>query len=183
MKFVLIAVLLQLCLSVLEVNAGGKPVGASATGSVGEEVNESQLQFGDLLVSLYEDINHYAVYVGGEVLEGKSPNQNIFEMTAGGCRFHKVHGPFRRHNYLDPGIAKGKSMPPQSREDMIRTIQELRQKDVCQKYSLLKGNCEQIATKVRYGEARCKQEGTNAASLAKFLPNPKLKRHDASAAA
>ncbi len=43
-KLVLIAVLLQLCLSVLDVNAGG---GASAGGSVGEPVNENQVRIKD----------------------------------------------------------------------------------------------------------------------------------------
>ncbi len=68
-----------------------------------------------------------------------------------GCRFHTKHGPFRRHNYMD------KSMQTQSKQNMILTIQELMQKDVCQKYSLTKGNCEHVATKVRYGESFCKQ--------------------------
>ncbi len=130
--------------------------------------------------------SHYAVYVGREHLEGKTPDQNIFEMTGmtswilnnyykifwilsypyafiklwtmnhfstdkpAGCRFFTVQS-FRRHNYMD------KSMQPQSKQDMIRTIQELMQKDVCQKYSLTKGNCEHFATRVRYGESFCKQ--------------------------
>ncbi len=68
-----------------------------------------------------------------------------------GCQFFKEDGPFRRHNYLD------KSKQPQSKQNMIDTIEELMQKDVCKKYSLTKGNCEQIATKVRYGESFCKQ--------------------------
>ncbi len=47
-KLVLIAVLLQLCLSVLDVNAGGgASAGASAGGSVGELVNENQVRIKD----------------------------------------------------------------------------------------------------------------------------------------
>lgn len=75
-----------------------------------------------------------------------------------GCHFNQSAGPFRRHNYLDPGIAaEGQSMTPQSKEEMICTIEELMKKDVCKTYSLTSGNCEQIATMVRYGTAHCKQ--------------------------
>lgn len=47
-KFVFIAVLLQLCLSVLDVNAGS---GALAGESVGEEVNENQVRIKDFHIS------------------------------------------------------------------------------------------------------------------------------------
>ncbi|ROL41925.1 hypothetical protein DPX16_0250 [Anabarilius grahami] len=78
-KLVLITVLLQLCLSVLEVNAGG---GGGTGGPVGEEVrNENDLRFGDLLVFPDENYNHYAVYVGNQQFTGKRAGQNIFEMS------------------------------------------------------------------------------------------------------
>ncbi len=67
-KFVVIAVLLQLCLSVLEVT--------------------SEPQFGDLIefpqmIMVNKPVySHYGIYVGHEHLEGKADDQNIFEMTS-----------------------------------------------------------------------------------------------------
>ncbi len=66
-KFVVIAVLLQLCLSVLEVT--------------------SEPQFGDLIefpqkIMVNKPVySHYGIYVDGEKLEGKT-DENIFEMTS-----------------------------------------------------------------------------------------------------
>ncbi|KAK9951912.1 hypothetical protein ABG768_017785 [Culter alburnus] len=175
-KLVLVTVLLQLSLSVLEVNAGGG-AGGAAGGPVGELVqNENDLRFGDLLVFPGEGYNHYAVYVGNVQFDGKTAGQNIFHMT-NGCRFDIARAPFRRHNYLD------QDLPSQNINVMRETIQNLMNSPVCRTYSLYTKNCEQIATRVRYGEARCKQLGTDAAKWARILPRPSIKRREASAAA
>ncbi|ROI37103.1 hypothetical protein DPX16_3041 [Anabarilius grahami] len=181
-KLVLITVLLQLCLSVLEVNAVGR---GGTGGAVGELVeNENQLRFGDLLVFPDENYNHYAVYVGNEQFTGKRAGQNIFEMNGGGCQFDTAPPPFRRHNYLDPGIAtQGKSIAPQNSRQMIETIQDLMNRPLCQTYNFYMKNCEQIATRVRYGKARCNQLGTKVEPLARILRRPNIKRREASAAA
>lgn len=68
-----------------------------------------------------------------------------------GCRFDKNPGPFTVNNYLD------KEHEPQSTADMITTIEELMSSDKCKTYDVIKGNCEQIATMVRYGKAFCYQ--------------------------
>ncbi len=134
-KFVVIAVLLQLCLSVLEVT--------------------SEPQFGDLIefpqkIMVNKPVySHYGIYVDGEKLEGKT-DENIFEMTSmtimyfksitnilktviptihlfkllsmhhcltgdpPGCRFSKKTGPFTiRNDYYDekPKTVAGMKAP------------------------------------------------------------------------
>ncbi|KAK7121926.1 hypothetical protein R3I93_022878 [Phoxinus phoxinus] len=170
MKCVLIAVFLQLCFSAHVVKA---------------------YQFGDMLEFPIPDnklplYKHYAVYVGGdETVKDKDKEQNIFEMIrkpTPGCRFDTQPGPFTVNNYLD-GQHK-----PQSTADMIRTIEELMSDEKCKNYDLIKGNCEQFATMVRYGKAFCYQKGTIAGPAAAGVEKAKAsmgrkKRREASAAA
>ncbi|ROL14412.1 hypothetical protein DPX16_0116 [Anabarilius grahami] len=163
-KLVLITVLLQLCLSVLEVNAGG---GGRARPAAGGPVP----QFGDLIefprAGLY---SHYGIFVGGEHFDKQGANDNIFEMTGGGCRFVEKKGHLKvRNDYYNKDA--------QTREQMIATIKALMdpKDERCKKYSLREENCEMVATRVRYGEAECQQKGTILAGVAKKL-KPRIKR-------
>ncbi|XP_051739074.1 uncharacterized protein LOC127506539 isoform X2 [Ctenopharyngodon idella] len=167
-RFVLVIVLLQLCLSVQEVSASGKPAG----GAAGASASQNQPQFGDLIEFPRTGYSHYAIFVGDKnvTVNGKG-DHNIFEMTRDppGCHFSTYPGPFTiRNDYYTETV--------QSKEEMIATIEALmRPEDPrCKDYSLRKENCEHVATLVRYGKAMCKQ-GT-AAKIVAGLANPRIKR-------
>ncbi|XP_048014593.1 phospholipase A and acyltransferase 2-like isoform X1 [Megalobrama amblycephala] len=176
-KLVLVTVLLQLCLSVLEVNAGGGAGARPAAAGVAVP------NFGDLIKFPRTGYSHYGIFVGdGNVPLNGRGDHNIFEMTRKppGCRFSTHAGPFIVGNkhYNDT--------VPQTPEQMVATIEALmRPEDKwCKKYSLRKENCEHIATLVRYGRAMCRQEGNAAAGLAGWANSRvKQKRREASAAA
>ncbi|XP_048014595.1 phospholipase A and acyltransferase 4-like [Megalobrama amblycephala] len=176
-KLVLVTVLLQLFLSVLEVNAGG------GAGARPPAVGVAVPHFGDLIEFPQGGYSHYGIFVGdGNVPLNGRDDHNIFEMTRKppGCRFSTYQEPFTVRNEYYNDIV------PRTPEQMVATIEELMrpQDKRCKDYSLDKENCEHIATLVRYGRAMCRQKGTAAAGVAGLANSRvKQKRRESSAAA
>ncbi|XP_043083471.1 phospholipase A and acyltransferase 3-like [Puntigrus tetrazona] len=110
---------------------------------------------------------HWAIFVGkGKVdgLEEKKDEEDLFHINAANtitlsdCIFGKVGKTnYVKSNYLDKD-EKGNGYDVQSRENMIKKINELHHK--CSKWSPTKHNCEQVATSIRYGFEHSEQRGT-----------------------
>ncbi|XP_005472837.1 uncharacterized protein LOC102076590 [Oreochromis niloticus] len=147
-------------------------------------VVNSDYTFGDIIsfprkcAKINKAYKHFAVYVGTDDLFGQGKDKDIFHRirkpTDGKyCVFGslKKEPKHAKENYLD------KKFTPSNRTDIIEHIKVMKTEKNCGTYSLLKNNCEHLATWVRYGKAYVKQPGTVAGFFLQLIPGIKL--HDA----
>ncbi|XP_034730415.1 phospholipase A and acyltransferase 1-like isoform X3 [Etheostoma cragini] len=97
---------------------------------------------------------HFAIYVGDEVLPGKAKGQNIYERQRAikSCVFSTLNTDQDPQvtNYLDGYTDNnGKVYTAGTKEEIIERIKQT--KNMCWPYEVLGNNCEHHATYVRYG--------------------------------
>uniref|UniRef100_A0A669CVG5 LRAT domain-containing protein n=1 Tax=Oreochromis niloticus TaxID=8128 RepID=A0A669CVG5_ORENI len=110
-----------------------------------------QYTFGDIIsfprkcAKINKAYKHFAVYflliITGKPTDGKY-------CVFGSLKKEPKHA---KENYLD------KKFTPSNRTDIIEHIKVMKTEKNCGTYSLLKNNCEHLATWVRYGKAYVKQ--------------------------
>ncbi|KAF3698366.1 hypothetical protein EXN66_Car014047 [Channa argus] len=115
-------------------------------------------------------VEHYAIYVGNEPIDGKKPDENIFHRTGqskddANCIFGKFDDTKPRpvKNYLDDkkGITVG------NHAEILSRIKE--KHNNCEDYNSFTDNCEHLATYVRYGEKHSQQRGTHSGAVMRPL--------------
>ncbi|KAK2845151.1 hypothetical protein Q5P01_011810 [Channa striata] len=142
------------------------------------KATEENYQFGDIIAFQHEKkcscksalFKHYAIYVGGETLDGKAPDQDIFHRTGpfrrvSGCVFGKLseEGRHFKDNFLDG--AKG--FTAGDHRAILGRIRDM--KENCKRYNVFTNNCEHLVTFVRYGKKISVQHGTVAGFLWKIF--------------